>query len=53
MQESLREKKTNVGQRRCRSMCDSVEEGDLGLGSSLTALTATRVRLVGMQGDAV
>lgn len=34
-------------------MCDSIEEGDLGLGSSLTALTATRVRLVGMQGDAV
>ncbi|XP_072142588.1 sodium/hydrogen exchanger 9 [Dermacentor andersoni] len=35
------------------SRCDSIEEGDLGLGSSLTALTATRVRLVGMQGDAV
>lgn len=34
-------------------MCDSIEEGDLGLGSSLTALTATRVRLVGMQGDDV
>ncbi|XP_075747247.1 na[+]/H[+] hydrogen exchanger 3 isoform X5 [Rhipicephalus microplus] len=35
------------------SRCDSIEEGDLGLGSSLTALTATRVRLVGMQGEDV
>lgn len=52
MQESLKAK-PNVGQWTFQSMCDSVEEGDLGLGSSLTALTATRVRLVGMQGDAV
>lgn len=34
-------------------MSGSIEEGDLGLGGSLMALTGTRVRLLGMQGDAV
>lgn len=34
-------------------MSGSMDEGDLGLGGSLAALTGTRVRLIGMQGDPV
>ncbi|KAM7302496.1 sodium/hydrogen exchanger 7 isoform X2 [Ixodes scapularis] len=35
------------------SRSGSMDEGDLGLGGSLAALTGTRVRLIGMQGDPV